>query len=80
LDVTDHELSLDEKIARDLIHAREADLIVNILDASNLERNLYLTSQLVEMRTSLLVVLNMMDVAEEKGICIDANGLTTPLA
>jgi ferrous iron transport protein B len=71
LDVADRELSLDEQIARDYVHAREAGLIVNILDASNLERNLYLTTQLVEMRVPLLVVLNMVDVAEQKGMRMD---------
>jgi len=79
LDVTSDEVSLDEKIARDYVHAREADLIVNILDASNLERNLYLTSQLIEMRVPLLVVLNMMDVAEKKGMRIDAAELAKRL-
>lgn len=79
LDVTDREVSLDEQIARDYVYAREADLIVNILDASNLERNLYLTTQLVEMRVPLLVVLNMVDVAEAKGIRVDAAGLANRL-
>ncbi|WP_089725626.1 Fe(2+) transporter permease subunit FeoB [Candidatus Thiosymbion oneisti] len=79
LDVTDREVSLDEQIARDYVHAREADLIVNILDASNLERNLYLTTQLVEMRVPLLVVLNMVDVAEEKGRRVNAAGLANRL-
>jgi ferrous iron transport protein B len=72
LDVVDREVSLDEKVARDYVHAKEADLIVNIVDASNLERNLYLTSQLAEMRLPLLVVLNMTDVAEAKGMQVDA--------
>lgn len=79
LDVSDRELSLDEKIARDYVHAREADLIVNILDAANLERNLYLTAQLIEMRVPLLLVLNMTDVAEAKGMAIDAEGLAQRL-
>jgi len=79
LDVTDLELSLDEQIARDYIHAREADLIINIVDASNLERNLYLTTQLIEMRVPLLVVLNMLDVAEEKKMQIDTEGLARRL-
>ncbi len=79
LDVADRELSLDEQIARDYVHAREADLIVNILDASNLERNLYLTTQLVEMRAPLLLVLNMVDVAEHKGMRIDAARLADRL-
>lgn len=75
LDVVDLEVSLDEKVARDYVHAHEADLIVNIIDASNLERNLYLTAQLAEMRLPLLVVLNMSDVAASKGMAVDAERL-----
>ena len=75
LDVTDQEVSLDEMIARNFVHAREADLVVNIIDASNLERNLYLTSQLIEMRRPLVLALNMMDVAEERGKRIDLDVL-----
>jgi hypothetical protein len=79
LDVVDREVSLDEKVARDYVHANEADLIINIVDASNLERNLYLTSQLAEMRVPLLVVLNMVDVAEGKGMQVDAEALSRQL-
>ncbi|HNQ03297.1 MAG TPA: Fe(2+) transporter permease subunit FeoB [Thiobacillaceae bacterium] len=79
LDVVDREVSLDEKVARDYVHANEADLIINIVDASNLERNLYLTSQLAEMRVPLLVVLNMVDVAESKGMTVDARALSREL-
>lgn len=79
LDVVDEEVSLDEKVARDYVHAGEADLIINIVDAANLERNLYLTSQLCEMGVPLLVVLNMMDVAEDKGMRIDADALSERL-
>jgi ferrous iron transport protein B len=79
LDVVDREVSLDEKVARDYVHANEADLIINIVDASNLERNLYLTSQLAEMRVPLLVVLNMVDVAEGKGMRVDAEALSRQL-
>ncbi len=79
LDVTDHEISLDEKIARDYVHGGEANLIVNIVDASNLERNLYLTAQLVEMKTPLMVALNVMDVAEERGTKIDTPALAARL-
>ncbi|MGD9919031.1 MAG: Fe(2+) transporter permease subunit FeoB [Paenirhodobacter sp.] len=71
LDVADEGVSLDEKIARDYVASGEADLIVNIVDASNLERNLYLTSQLLEMKVPMLVALNMMDAAEEAGMNID---------
>ncbi|MCP5277755.1 MAG: Fe(2+) transporter permease subunit FeoB [Thiobacillus sp.] len=79
LDVVDREVSLDEKVARDYVHANEADLIINIVDASNLERNLYLTTQLAEMRVPLLVVLNMVDVAESKGMTVDADALSRQL-
>ncbi len=79
LDVVDREVSLDEKLARDYVHAGEADLVVNIVDASNLERNLYLTTQLAEMRIPLLVVLNMTDVAEAKGMRVDAAALSRQL-
>ena len=71
--------SVDEEISRDYILSREAQLIVNIVDASNLERNLYLTSRILEMNVPVLVVLNMMDVAEERGLEIDVNALETEL-
>jgi ferrous iron transport protein B len=66
--------SIDEKIACEYILGNHADLIVNILDASNLERNLYLTLQLLEMQVPMIVVLNMMDVAkaQNKQILVDA--------
>ena len=67
--------SLDEQVARDFVLSREADLIVNIVDAANIERNLYLTSQLLEMGAPLVLVLNMMDMAKEKGLAIDVKGL-----
>jgi ferrous iron transport protein B len=79
LDVVDREVSLDEKVARDYVHANEADLVINIVDASNLERNLYLTCQFAEMRIPLLVVLNMVDVAEKKGMLVDAEALSRQL-
>jgi ferrous iron transport protein B len=79
LDVGGRDISLDEKLARDYVHANEADLIVNIVDAANLERNLYLTSQLAEMRVPMLVVLNMVDVAGSKGMKVDAAALAGEL-
>ena len=63
--------SLDEEIARNFILSGEADLIVNIVDASNLERNLYLTVQLLEMQTPLVLAVNMMDMAKDLRIEID---------
>ncbi len=71
LESSDDNVSLDEKIARDYVASREADLIINIVDASNIERNLYLTAQLIEMRVPMLVVLNMMDAVKQRGIKID---------
>ena len=55
--------------------SRQAQLIVNIVDASNIERNLYLTSQLLEMRVPLIIALNMMDMALERQLQIDVEGL-----
>lgn len=63
--------SLDEQIARDYVISGKPDLIVNIIDASNLERNLYLTVQLIEMKVPVVVALNMMDIARERKIKID---------
>jgi len=79
LDVIDRDISLDERVARDYVQDGEADLIINIVDASNLERNLYLTTQLVEMGVPLLVVLNMVDVAESKNMKVSAAELAAQL-
>ncbi|MFZ1414504.1 MAG: Fe(2+) transporter permease subunit FeoB [Defluviicoccus sp.] len=73
------ESSLDERVARDYILAGEADIFVNIVDASNLERNLYLTAQLIEMRVPLVIALNMFDIARERRIRIDAEALAREL-
>lgn len=75
LDVVGEDVSLDERIARDYVLSRQADLVVNVVDAANLERNLYLTLQLAEMQVPLLVALNMVDVAEKKGMKIDVAAL-----
>jgi ferrous iron transport protein B len=63
--------SLDEVVAREFALSHEADVIVNIVDASNLERNLYLTAQLMEMRLPLILAVNMLDLAAEAGITVD---------
>ncbi|VFN04481.1 MAG: ferrous iron transport protein B, partial [Candidatus Kentron sp. G] len=75
MDIHPDETSLDERIARDFVLSHEADLIVNIIDAANIERNLYLTSQLLEMRVPVLIALNMIDVATNRGITIDIEAL-----
>ncbi|MDQ8021310.1 MAG: Fe(2+) transporter permease subunit FeoB [Moraxellaceae bacterium] len=71
--------SADEQVARDYLGTGEADFIVNIVDAANLERNLYLTSQLLESGVPVLVVLNMVDVASEQGVVIDIHALSDRL-
>ena len=63
--------SIDEEVTRDYLLSREANLIINVVDAANLERNLYLTTQLLEMGVPIVLVLNMMDVARKRGIDID---------
>ncbi|MEE9397576.1 MAG: Fe(2+) transporter permease subunit FeoB [Methylococcales bacterium] len=80
LEVSEEGVSLDEQVARDYIAAREADLIINIVDASNIERNLYLTTQLIEMKIPMLVTVNMMDVAKDRDIKIDIDGLSDQLS
>ncbi|HQN40867.1 MAG TPA: Fe(2+) transporter permease subunit FeoB [Pseudomonadales bacterium] len=71
--------ALDEKVACDYLLAGEADLLINILDAANLERSLYLTAQLIEMGAPLLVVLNMMDHATAQGLTVDPLQLSQQL-
>lgn len=71
--------SLDELVTRDYLLSREADLVVNVLDATNLERNLYLTIQLLEMGVPLVVALNMMDVARRRGVELDLEGISRRL-
>lgn len=67
--------SLDEVVARNVIINEKPDIIVNVLDASNLERNLYLAAQLVELGRPMVIALNMMDIAERMGIKIDLEKL-----
>ncbi|WP_370676087.1 Fe(2+) transporter permease subunit FeoB [Pleomorphomonas sp. PLEO] len=71
--------SQDERVARDFTLSGEADLVLNIVDASNLERNLYLTTQLIELGVPMLIVLNMMDMAKVAGTEIDVTALSERL-
>ncbi len=68
-------LSPDEEVARRHILFDAPDVVVNVIDASNLERNLYLTTQLLEMNVPVVVALNMMDVAKQRGIRIEVEHL-----
>ena len=71
--------SLDEQVTQDFLVSREADVIVNIIDASNIERNLYLTSQILEMGVPVVVALNMMDMAKQRQLTIDVQKLAERL-
>lgn len=72
-------LGLDEQIARDFLTTGQFSVIVNIIDASNLQRNLVLTQQLLELGHPMVVALNMLDVAERQGVSIDAEALAEEL-
>ena len=71
--------SIDEQVTRDYLLSGEARLIVNVLDAANLERNLYFSVQLLEMGVPVVLALNMMDVARKRGIQIDTELLSQQL-
>lgn len=67
--------SLDEQIACHAILSGDANMLINVVDASNLERNLYLTLQLLELGIPCIVALNMLDIAEKQQIRIDVDAL-----
>lgn len=71
--------SIEELISREYIAVENPDLVINVVDASVLERNLFFTLQLVELETPMIVVLNQMDVAKKKGIRIDHKKLEQTL-
>jgi ferrous iron transport protein B len=71
--------SLDEQIACHYILSGDADLLINVVDASNLERNLYLTLQLLELGIPCVVALNMLDIAEKQQIRIEVDALAKRL-
>ncbi|MFZ5605582.1 MAG: Fe(2+) transporter permease subunit FeoB [Pseudomonadota bacterium] len=73
------ETSIDEQIAQKFIFSGNADLVLNIVDASSLERNLYLTTQLLDASLPMVIALNMTDVAHQKGIHIDPYELSNRL-
>src|SRR5690625_1815175 len=71
--------SEDEVIARDFILKGNPDIVINVVDATNIERNLYLTTQLMEMDVKVVLALNMMDEAKSHNIQIDINKLSHAL-
>ena len=71
--------SVEEQIARDYLAKEKPDLVVALLNAASLERNLYFVAELSELCPRLLIALNMMDVAQQEGIKIDPNALQSAL-
>lgn len=63
--------SLDEVVARDFLLNEKPDIVIDVLDSTNLERNLYLLLQLIELEIPVVAALNMADEAKEKGIVIN---------
>ncbi|MDY3711691.1 MAG: ferrous iron transport protein B [Agathobaculum sp.] len=71
--------TLEEVVTRDYLVGERPDCIMDLVDASNIERNLYLTTQLLEMGMPVVVALNMMDIVEGRGDVIDTAGLSKAL-
>ncbi len=71
--------SEDERVSREYLMSRNADLIVNIVDASNLERNLYLTTQVMELKIPMIIILNRIDMAEKQNKVIDSAILSSQI-
>jgi ferrous iron transport protein B len=71
--------SVEEIITRDFIINEQPTAVITVVDASNLERNLYLVAQLIELEMPVIIVLNMTDIAESRGLYIDAGKLAAEL-
>ncbi|MCD4673093.1 MAG: 50S ribosome-binding GTPase [Anaerolineaceae bacterium] len=71
--------SMEEIIARDFLLEEDPDLVISVVDAANLERNLYLTVQILELGVPVLIALNMADVAKHRGIITNIDKLSQAL-
>ena len=71
--------SVEEQIARDYLVNEHPDIVVAVLNAASLERNLYLVAELIELAPRLVIALNMIDVAEQQGVKIDPGALSRTL-
>jgi len=69
----------DERVTKEFLENEEYDMIINVVDATNLERNLFLTTQLLGLNKKMIVALNMMDEAKKEGICINEEQLSSIL-
>ena len=74
-----HEFGEDEKVSKNFLEHEPYDLIINVLDSTNLERNLVLTTELLAMEKRMIIALNMSDEAKKEGITIDQKQLTAVL-
>ena len=72
--------TLEEVVSREYLINDKPDVIIDVIDASNIERNLYLSTQLSEIGTPMVIALNMMDVVEKNGDKIDVEKLSKILA
>jgi ferrous iron transport protein B len=68
--------SIEERVSREYIAVEHPDAIINVVDASALERNLFFTAQLLELEPQLVLALNLMDIAEKRGIHVDVHRLS----
>ena len=66
---------MEEIVSRDFIALEKPDIVVNVIDASALERNLFFTLQLIELGVPMVIALNQVDLMEKKGLAIDAKKL-----
>jgi ferrous iron transport protein B len=71
--------SVEELVARDYLVNRKPQVVINIVDSSNLERNLYLTCQFLELGVPMIIALNMIDVAKDRGIEVQSDRLASLL-
>ena len=71
--------SMEEIVSRDYVAVEKPDILINVVDASALERNLYFTLQLLELEAPIIIDLNQIDFAAKKGIRIDAEKLSKTL-
>ena len=71
--------SMEEIVSREFIAFNKPDLVINVVDAAVLERNLFFTMQLMEMEVPLIVCINQVDIAQQKGIVIDTEKLEAAL-
>ena len=67
--------TMEETVARQYIFSDDVDVVIDVVDASALERNLYLTLQLIELGKPVVMALNMMDIVEKRGMEIDLHRL-----